>query len=590
MGSHRCPSPVRSEEAGHLTKQNSTNFTSKLSPILSPIDTSIPMATVTGNQATNLEETPPSPSKSVLGTSAPGKVKSLIQRIERSRSNTLPVSPTYPIRVVKAGINKSEGGTPLFNGSPIVGNSPLLGAFSDWMNGEGDEEIKILQDEPATNHQASPIFDFPPLQRSSHLVNGDHPLSPPAPLSSPLSRKPMNPTVSLSAMIADGENTLKGKTQSQPSVAGYIEMKSPQRKKPDETASMSSGYILMKEAQSIVHQPPPSPIYITDDNISSSYDHLSEQEQNRDERCLLSVTPSQHSPNPEAVSNHSSHSSIEMLLDNDEFAGAVEWKTGEERTRTKSRRGFKTQIKKLFKRQKSGEVRSRKDSVSDVQISLTRKERSKSEVDPSKVKFGTLLEDEQTLKKRSMSDETTVLDNPPLPTHKSLDIPLPPSHKSLVKRSYTLLTKDITDKYRYAALEARRKASLREGVKPSESGLSDSDQVDGGKPESPDEPDLKQFDTTPPAEMSPQRYRRSLYCDQLKYKLRAALQNIHTPLSLSPIYTQLCADEDAKCDSRYQLILLVQHALQRSRWKHNDMEIALLTELLKMVEPLPNEL
>ena len=94
----------------------------------------------------------------------------------------------------------------------------------------------------------------------------------------------------------------------------------------------------------------------------------------------------------------------------------------------------------------------------------------------------------------------------------------------------------------------------------------------------------------PPAKMSPLRYRRSLYCDQLKYKLRAALQNIHTPLSLSPIYLQLCVDDDAKCDSRYQLILLIQHALQRSRWRHDVMEIALLTELLRMIEPLPNEL
>ena len=166
-----------------------------------------------------------------------------------------------------------------------------------------------------------------------------------------------------------------------------------------------------------------------------------------------------------------------------------------------------------------------------------------------------------------------------------------------VKRSYTMLTEHITNKYKKKVLDKLRSDTATS----SGSGVSEASSNLSPVKESPQEEDeihatlisnggKEMVDLTSLSKMSPPRYRRSLYCDQLKYKLRAALQNIHTPLSLSPIYLQLCVDDDAKCDSRYQLILLIQHALQRSRWRHDVMEIALLTELLKMIEPLPNEL
>ncbi len=96
-------------------------------------------------------------------------------------------------------------------------------------------------------------------------------------------------------------------------------------------------------------------------------------------------------------------------------------------------------------------------------------------------------------------------------------------------------------------------------------------------------------DATPPAEMTPATFKQSLFCNQLKYKLRSALQNMHTPLTLTLQQLQLDGSGQ-QLGIRYQLILLIQHALQRTQWRQDDIETALLTEILRMVEPLPNEL
>lgn len=113
------------------------------------------------------------------------------------------------------------------------------------------------------------------------------------------------------------------------------------------------------------------------------------------------------------------------------------------------------------------------------------------------------------------------------------------------------------------------------------------DQVDRGSTEDMLE---RLGHATPPAEMTPVTFKQSLFCNQLKYKLRSALQNIHVPLSLSPAFQHLHLSDGLRVDARYQLILLIQHALQRTQWAQNDMETALLTEILRMVEPLPSEL
>jgi hypothetical protein len=101
-------------------------------------------------------------------------------------------------------------------------------------------------------------------------------------------------------------------------------------------------------------------------------------------------------------------------------------------------------------------------------------------------------------------------------------------------------------------------------------------------------------DATPPAEMTSLTFRQSLFCNQLKYKLRSALQNIRIPLTLSPTLNptlnQPHLQGELSFDTRNQLILLIQHALQRSQWMQDDMETALLTEILRMVEPLPCDL
>lgn len=141
-------------------------------------------------------------------------------------------------------------------------------------------------------------------------------------------------------------------------------------------------------------------------------------------------------------------------------------------------------------------------------------------------------------------------------------------------------------------LEERKKLSPnREGEGLSTSQGSGLDEVDRG---STNDMLDRAGDATPPAEMTPMTFKQSLFCNQLKYKLRSALQNVHIPLSLNhalnPAFQQLQMGEELKFDARYQLIVLIQHALQRSQWKQDDMETALLTEILRMVEPLPSDL
>lgn len=144
---------------------------------------------------------------------------------------------------------------------------------------------------------------------------------------------------------------------------------------------------------------------------------------------------------------------------------------------------------------------------------------------------------------------------------------------------YTVYMQDYSAKLE----ERKRLITNHEGAGLSTSQGSGLDEVDRGSTEDVVE---RAGSATPPAEMTPMTFKQSLFCSQLKYKLRSALQNIHVPLSLSPAFQQL----RLKGDARYQLIVLIQHALQRTRWAQNDMETALLTEILRMVEPLPSHL
>lgn len=153
---------------------------------------------------------------------------------------------------------------------------------------------------------------------------------------------------------------------------------------------------------------------------------------------------------------------------------------------------------------------------------------------------------------------------------------------------YTIYMKDYTDK-----LEESKKLSLKGGEGEGErEGLTTSqgsgqDTVDRGVTDSGLE---RLVEATPPAEMTPLTFKQSLFCNQLKYKLRSALQNIHTPLHLSHALQQLQLENGFNFDARYHLLLLIQHSLQRSQWQQDDIETALLTEILRMVEPLPNNL
>jgi hypothetical protein len=87
-------------------------------------------------------------------------------------------------------------------------------------------------------------------------------------------------------------------------------------------------------------------------------------------------------------------------------------------------------------------------------------------------------------------------------------------------------------------------------------------------------------------EMSPEEFRESLFCTQLEYKLRAALQNVHTPLGCGPQGWREEGEEETGPDLKWQLTTLLECALQCSQWVHDNMETALLSETLRMVAQL----
>ena len=262
-------------------------------------------------------------------------------------------------------------------------------------------------------------------------------------------------------------------------------------------------------------------------------------------------------PVQEVVNNHNSNS-LENLLDMDE--GEVREEEEEEEHPAQNRRFRRLRkLRDRLKWRKTGDQKEKKrrsqsqlvakESMEDVEAVLEfPKRRSRSELSPP------AREEER--------EEDKELEESPRARYK-------------YRRSYTLLTGHITAKY------ARKKKTASVATIDSKSST-----------ESPkkDAVDQKYESVAEVIVMSVPKFKRTLYIDQLKYKLRVALHGIHTPLSSNPVYLQLCADEDSMCDSRYQLMTLLQNALRRSRWQHNDMELALLTELLRMVEPLPNAL
>jgi len=147
---------------------------------------------------------------------------------------------------------------------------------------------------------------------------------------------------------------------------------------------------------------------------------------------------------------------------------------------------------------------------------------------------------------------------------------------------YTLYMQDYSDK-----LEEQKKLS------PSHSEAISTAGMEGEGPTvdlASTNDDLDRGDATPPAEMSPSDFKKSVYCHQLKFKLRSALQNIYTTFSSSHALIQVHNGGGVAKDVRYQLILLLQGALEHRYWMQQDMETALISEIMRMVEPLPNEL
>ena len=585
--------------------------------------------------------TPPSPPKGKaspkkgkgsplkLKFSPSGKVKDMISKIERSRSHTLPTSPRSP----RTKSSKSEGGTPLLGGSPKK-RLGLLKTYAVPVKGGEDESNHTDGKGDDNNFVGSqslpdldPSFFDAAMKQNHHNTEEDHattsattttttsnlvtqnssshpllsnnasthqPIQLESPAPSPAHLNPHPPPQTGFSVETPDEakrdliplsdvNALDPFTapSSVRSVEGYMSMTKP-------TITDSGGYVKMQPSLMTSYSQPKSPTSVATSPVYA-VGESSDIEQSVKDHKLLSPEPRcSPRPSPEPTSDTSvGRGSMENLFEGEEF--------DVDEDKHKGRKKIKKRFRKFFKRHKSVEMPSKSSkrgsgvsSPTSSISSFTRKSRSISNVEQLKVtidedNFERDLSPPTPSKPRSVS-ENDILDD---------DAPGYP-----VKRSYTMLTDHITKKYQKKILEKLRTDS---GVS-SGSGMSETPSTLSPVKESLQEDDDKgaaqimmnggqeMVDLTPPSKMSPPRYRRSLYCDQLMYKLRAALQNIHTPLSLSPIYHQLCVDDDAKCDSRYQLILLIQHAHQRSRWRHDVMEIALLTELLKMIEPLPNEL
>ena len=290
------------------------------------------------------------------------------------------------------------------------------------------------------------------------------------------------------------------------------------------------------------HETPPPPQLLIEEEEEEDFDHLA--------------------PIPTAndASSVDSRGSLQNLFV-DEGSPLEESGTtaahGEAVSPSSKKKGFKA-FKKIREKWKRRKAMNNEAPQTDVSSSAIRKSRSKSELAPKSSLIA-------PAKPRSQSEDPDAVLG---------------GARRLISRTYT---NPITAKY--AALDAKRKADEKRSsaVSSVRDSVFSSPRREGESPPA-------NYDATPPAEMSPRTFRKSLYCEQLEYKLRTALQNIHTPLSLSPVYLQLCADEDAMCDARYQLLVLLQSALQRSRWRHDAMEVALLSETIRMIEPLSNRL
>ena len=251
-------------------------------------------------------------------------------------------------------------------------------------------------------------------------------------------------------------------------------------------------------------------------------------------------------PSPEGVSTGSS---MENLLDTE--GAEMEKEIG----------GSPAQSKK-FKRLRKFRDRLRRKKGVEMR---ERKPRSKS---MTKEKGAEDVEATMDLQKRRSRSEV-----PLSPREEEEDESPRAIHRN--RRSYTMLTGHITAKY-----AAKKKAeSVRNANRKSSTETPKKDAVDP-------KVDQQYESVAEVTAMSPAKFKRTFYNSQLKYKLRVALQGVHAPLSNNPVYLQQCADKDCSC----QLTLLLQTALRHSRWQHSEMETALLTELLKMVDPMPQEL
>ena len=187
--------------------------------------------------------------------------------------------------------------------------------------------------------------------------------------------------------------------------------------------------------------------------------------------------------------------------------------------------------KKWFRRKKKDKDKDKR-KVMKTQMSL--QEREKMEEEPmtkprSKSTFGVLDSPEPDDLQTHPHNDTEAKFNDEMGELKN-------SPRAVFKkgRSYTIMTAPILAKYTALVEEQRR----------TEAPPTKEDSLEALCP---------RFESLRVKEMTPPLFQRSLFCSQLEYKLRAALQNMHTPLTSSPVYLQLRADEDSKCDSKYQV-------------------------------------
>lgn len=91
------------------------------------------------------------------------------------------------------------------------------------------------------------------------------------------------------------------------------------------------------------------------------------------------------------------------------------------------------------------------------------------------------------------------------------------------------------------------------------------------------------------SDQSPKEFCQSLYCTQLSYKLRLALQSSHTLLAAGSLFSRDGGDMKPRA-LREELLVLLRSMQAHQGWMEEGLNGSLILEALRMVDPLPDAL